>query len=563
MKEPKLKYSNTWNLPNDTTSEMTILSILLTNPLLIKDTLPNLKVETFFLEAHQLIYQTLLELFESNRKISLQAIMINLQNKNILQKIGGIEFLFPLFNTFHDPTELNYLILDINKKYIRRSIIELGKNFIFWGYANSENLEILLDKMEESVAILNKKQTIQKVYSAAEIIDELYNELKTKKITQTTSGLKTSFKDLDSIIQGFQTSDLIVIAGRPSMGKTAFSLNLGKNIVEAYNIPLIIFSLEMSRQQIIYRFLSTSAAINTTRLNSGKMTPLEWQSLGTAMKKIAELPIYIYDNPNLSLVDIKSKFRKIFLDKTKMGLVIIDYLQLMNLDFRPENRVQEISHITRSLKILAKEFEIPIIVLSQLNRGVESRTNKRPMLSDLRESGCITKNLETIHSWTKTSILKRNSLSFNFKGIKPTFLISLENDIVISLTSNHKVLSKNGWLQVTDLTLNTNIYCLVKKGQQIIKFGYHKIIKITYEGINSVYDKTIPSLHNYLTKTLILHNSIEQDADIVIMLYREDSYTEKSQNSLLTEFIVAKHRSGPVGTAKLLFIPSISTFKNI
>ena len=210
------------------------------------------------------------------------------------------------------------------------------------------------------------------------------------------NGLNTSFKDLDSILQGIQKSDLIIIAGRPSMGKTAFALNVGSKIVSKYKIPLIVFSLEMSRQQIIYRFLSENSQINSNRLKSAKMTPKEWNHLSNCMRDLANLPIFIDDNPNLSINDIRSRLRTIFSTKKKEGLIIIDYLQLMKTNLFSDNRVQEISYITRNLKILAKEFEVPIILLSQLSRNVESRNNKRPLLSDLRESGSIEQDADIV-----------------------------------------------------------------------------------------------------------------------------------------------------------------------
>jgi replicative DNA helicase len=256
------------------------------------------------------------------------------------------------------------------------------------------------------------------------------------------SGFLSSFQELDSILQGFQKYDLIVIAGRPSMGKTAFSLNIGINIIKQYKIPLIIFSLEMSRQQIIYRLISTDSEINSNRLKSGKMNAWEWKLLSKSMKEISELPIFIDDDPNINISDIRSKIKKIIHENNKDCLVIIDYLQLMRVNKKFENRSQEISYVTRNLKILAREFKIPIVILSQLSRNLESRPNKRPMLSDLRDSG-----------------------------------------------------------------------------------------------------------------------SIEQDADIVIMLYREDYYQDKKLEEQITEFIIAKHRNGPIGTAKLLFNPIYTNFK--
>jgi len=444
MNTNKLKYSNTTPLPNNFLAEQAILNILLTNSSLVKTALQNLKLESFYFEPHRLIYQIIIDLSEKNQSINLTSVITELENQGLLKKIGGIEKIVNIINRFEIFSELENYISLVNEKYLRRLLIELGKQIIIWGYTTSKDITELLDKTEQSIYNLNQQKISQKIYTAAEIIDDVFTELKLKIQKDKSSGLLTSFKDLDAIIQGFQNSDLIIVAGRPSMGKTAFSLNLGKNIVNIYNIPLIIFSLEMSRQQIIYRFISTNADINSNRLKSGKMNSKEWEALSNSMRNISELPIFIDDNPNLNLIEIRSKLRKILLEKNKKGIVIIDYLQLMKLNIKFENRSQEISYITRSLKILAKEFQIPIIVLSQLSRNVEARTNKRPMLSDLRESG-----------------------------------------------------------------------------------------------------------------------SIEQDADIVIMLYREEYYTEKKNDLQITEFIVAKHRNGPIGTARLLFNANTTSFNNL
>ena len=584
-----MKYLNPTPLPNNFLAEQAILNLLLTNPSLIKEALLDLKIESFYFEPHRLLYETICEIYEKNNVINITTIITSLQDKNILKEIGGIQRIITILNGFENFSELDTYIKQVNDKYLRRIIVEIGKQIITWGYTTSEDLDIILDKMEQSIFSLSQEKLSQKVYSAAEIMDDVFTEMKSKIKKDIPNGLNSSFKDLDSIIQGFQKSDLIIIAGRPSMGKTAFSLNLGKNIVEKYDVPLLIFSLEMSRQQIIYRFISTESNINANRLKSGKMSELEWKSLSTSMKKISELPIYIDDNPNLTLIDIRLRLRKVFNKKTNTGLVIIDYLQLMKLNSKLENRVQEISYITRNLKILAKEFKVPIIVLSQLSRNVESRTNKRPMLSDLRESGCIANvkktsfpfnslentNISTsdkqslqerqIKSWNQTNLVNETKFYFDFKGIKPTFLIILDNGTKLCLTSNHRILSKNGWVRAFQLKISTEIYCVLQEKNKSTElcYGYCKVKSILYQGINKVYDKTIAGFHNYLTNNIILHNSIEQDADIVIMLYREEYYSDNVSEEQITELIVAKHRNGPIGTAKLLFKPSVTSFVNL
>ena len=441
MNKLQIRYSNDTALPNNFLAEQAILNIILTKPSTFKVVLEKLKIESFYLQSHQLIYESLIDLVNENRPINITSVVTKLENKGYLKQIGGIEKIINIINRYESFLDLEDYIQLVNEKYLRRLLIELGKQIIGWGFTTSTEVDQILEKTEQSIYNLSQERTVPKFYSSAEIVDDIFEEMKLKAKIKN-SGLLSSYLQLDSILQGFQKSDLIVIAGRPSMGKTAFSLNLGMNIVKQYKIPLLIFSLEMSRQQIIYRLISTDSEINSNRLKSGKMNALEWKLLSKSMKQISELPIFIDDDPNITISDIRSKMKKILGENEKNCLVIIDYLQLMRVNKKFENRSQEISYVTRNLKILAKEFKVPIIILSQLSRNLESRPNKRPMLSDLRDSG-----------------------------------------------------------------------------------------------------------------------SIEQDADIVIMLYREDYYQDKKLEEQITEFIIAKHRNGPIGTAKLLFNPIYTNFK--
>jgi len=470
---------------HDYAIEEAILNIFLIYPDLIQENLGNLNINCFFDKSHRLIYSTISELAKNNTLLNITIIISKLQDKGIFKEIGGLPKIIKIINRQENFTALKEYIKIINEKYFRRLILELGKEIENLAVKSDFTLEEIINKIYTLIEDLNKKKLKEKIYSSAEIIDDIFNNFQTKQNETTTSNYQTSFKDLDSILQGFQKSDLIIIAGRPSMGKTAFSLNIAKNIVEKYQIPIVIFSLEMSRQQIIYRFLSSEAELNSSRLKSGKMTSLEWENLGKSMKIIAELPIFIDDNPNLTLIDIKTKLKNVLLEKKEIGLIIIDYLQLMKPHIKLENRTQEISYLTRNLKILAKEFNIPIILLSQLSRTVESRVNKRPMLSDLRESGCIVKtksfkdkkilkNVEqefvdsiipekNYYSWNLSNLIQNPEIQFELKGIKPTYLITLDNQVKIHLTANHRVLSKNGWIKVYQLTEQVEISCLIKK----------------------------------------------------------------------------------------------------
>ena len=336
------------------------------------------------------------------------------------------------------------------------------------------------------------------------------------------------------------------------MGKTAFCLNIAQNIAKLHQIPVLIFSLEMSKQQLINRFLSMLTGINSVKIRSGTLTLLEWEKFRQAIKTLSNLPIFIDDTSYINLAEIQVKSRQIVQQKNQLGLIIIDYLQLMQLNVKNENRAQELAYITRTLKILAKELNLPIIVLSQLSRNVESRLDKRPILSDLRDSGCLSFNKKAISQIQAVSLAKSTN-SFLIKktfltGTKPNYLLSLKIDF--SVTHKHKLFTNFGWLSLDQLNFETQYYYFSKKIQKpLLKLTGKNLI---YKKITSVYDLSIPKSKNYLTKGYLIHNSIEQDADIVLMLYRDDYYNTKNLSNI-TEIIVAKHRNGPIGIVKLIF----------
>ena len=365
----------------------------------------------------------------------------------MLQKIGGIKVLLELINQIPNLIYLEEYIRLVKDKFLKRLLIKLGYETINSGYISNMPVENILNNLENELFNLTNKIKTQKVSNNAQLLNNIFYELKEKFLNPTLPGLTSGFHSLDLLTQGFQKSDLIIIAGRPSMGKTALSLNITLNAIKSSRLPVLFFSLEMSKEQIMYRLLAIETSIDQTRLKNGRLYQNDWVKLNKMIKILSKLPFFIDDTPDLSVQDIRVKIKTIVLEQGQIGLVIVDYLQLMqNSNFKNGNRVQELSQITRSLKIIAREFNTPIIALSQLSRNVENRLDQKPILSDLRESG-----------------------------------------------------------------------------------------------------------------------SIEQDADLVLMIYRAKSNTSSSTNDQvlqLTELIIAKQRNGPIGTVKLKFNEKQTKFLN-
>lgn len=446
----KLSLSHDQYLPHNFLAEKIILSSLLISSEAIELTIRSIRIETFYFKNHQELYKVILEMY--NKKISIDIVTLNtfLQDTGKLNLIGGTKVLIELINYVPNLSYLEEYIKLVQDKFLRRCLIKLGYEIINSAYITNVSLESIFLNLESKVFELTNEIQTQTVATTADLFSNIFLELKQKSLNPSLSGIPSGFYDLDSFTQGFQKSDLIIIAGRPSMGKTALALNMGLNILKNTKLPVIFFSLEMSKEQLTYRLLTHETDITNLRLKSGNLYKEDWSLLNQTMKNLSTLPLFLDDTPNPSIQDLKSKLKKILFEQGQIGLVIIDYLQLMqNSQLKTDNRAQELSQITRSLKNLAREFNIPIIALSQLSRSVENRPNKRPILSDLRESG-----------------------------------------------------------------------------------------------------------------------SIEQDADLVLMLYRESYYltndeTRSQNNSDLVELIITKQRNGPIGTVELLFDSSRTKFSNL
>jgi len=384
-------------LPHNFLAEKIVLSSLLISSEAIETCLRSLTIDAFYFKNHREIYKAILIMYKKNIPIDIVTLNTFLQNQGLLPKIGGIKVLIELVNQLPNLVYLEEYIRIIQDKYIRRSLIKLGYEAINSGYITNISLEEILSSLEKQMFSLTNESKNQDVFSSVDLFSQILLELKYKSSKSVLAGLSSGFYDLDSLTQGFQKSDLIIIAGRPSMGKTAFSLNIATNIVKKYKLPILFFSLEMSKEQLAYRLLSAEALINPMRLRNGHLNKKDWLKLHRIIKNLSSLPFFIDDTPNLSIQAIRSKVKKLIFEQNNIGLVVIDYLQLMQSStLKSSNRVQELSQITRSLKNLAREFNVPVIALSQLSRNVENRIIKRPILSDLRESGSIEQDADLV-----------------------------------------------------------------------------------------------------------------------------------------------------------------------
>nr|YP_009694229.1 Replication helicase subunit [Hapterophycus canaliculatus]AXU40647.1 Replication helicase subunit [Hapterophycus canaliculatus] len=569
-------------LPYNLLAEKLVLGSILTIPEAILVVSEKLPIEAFYLDTHQIIYKALLILYAEGKTVDYINLITWIQDNGFLLKIGGANILLDLLNQINRLTNLEEYIALIYEKYLRRSLIKLGEEIIENGYLTEIPLETIFTKIEQSFFLLSENKSRQHLISVEQGLQQILKEIDEGLRVPRLPGLKTTFIEFDIITQGFQNSDLIIIAGRPSMGKTAFAFNLAKNIAQNHNTGVVFFSLEMTRQQLLYRLLASEVEITNTRLRASRIKETEWLKINATIQDLSNLKLFIDDTPDLSVGEIKLKIKTIDLESSKhVSLIVIDYLQLLEGVEQNSNRVQELSKITRDLKKLARDLNLPIIVLSQLSRNVESRVNKKPILADLRESGCINfssdkyikkikdKRKKFVFCWTGNFLVKQKILNIKLTGQKPIYKLESNLGWGLLITSNHKILTNKGWKKIDQLITNNFLSAKLLLGVKVLKNSnkssvtWEKVNKISYYKLAPVYDLHISNYSNYLTNHLVIHNSIEQDADIVIMLYREDYYNKETVEKNIIELIIAKHRNGPIGSTKLIFDPKYLRFFNL
>lgn len=382
-------------IPQNIDAEEAVLGAILVNPDCITKVVEVLRAESFYKPAHRYVYDAMVQLFNQNERIDLVSVSDVLNFGSKLELVGGRAFINDLSYKTITTSNIEYYAKIVQEKAIKRSLINAGSEIVSLGY-DMNSTDESLNAAEKLIFDIASKKATKDLSHVKDLVLQSYEKIEYRyNHRDELTGVPTGFYELDTMTSGLQKSDLIILAARPSMGKTAFALNIAQNVAIRANTAVAIFSLEMSKEQLVQRMLCSEAEVDSQRLRSGHMQSKDWEKLANAMNEFAEAPLYIDDAGGCTLTDIRAKCRRLAMEEKKLGLVVIDYLQLME-GVGKEDRIQQISAISRGLKTLARELNVPVIALSQLSRAVEQRKDRRPMLSDLRESGAIEQDADIV-----------------------------------------------------------------------------------------------------------------------------------------------------------------------
>lgn len=430
--------------PQNIEAEQAVLGAILLDSDALVTAMERVSSDDFYRGSHQRIFEAMIELAQEDEPVDLITLTARLQNKQELEEAGGVTYLSELANAVPTAANVDYYAQIVEEKSMLRRLIRTATQIVSNGYASSEDVGLMLNDAEQRILEISQRRSSSGFVSIRDVLMEVFERVEFLYSHKGgTTGIPSGFHDLDKMTSGFQRSDLIIVAARPSVGKTAFALNIAQNVGVRAKETVAIFSLEMGAAQLVQRMVCAESNVDAQRMRTGFLESDDWEKLTMAIGALSEANIYIDDSPGITVADIRAKCHRLKQEKG-LGMILIDYLQLISGRGKGDNRQQEVSEISRTLKQIARELDVPVIALSQLSRGVEQRQDKRPMMSDLRESG-----------------------------------------------------------------------------------------------------------------------SIEQDADIVAFLYRDDYYDKETEKKNIIEIIIAKQRNGPVGTVELAFLKNYNKFVSL
>ncbi|MEK7643305.1 MAG: replicative DNA helicase [Patescibacteria group bacterium] len=407
--------------PHNKDAEMAVLGSVMMDPNAIARVLDVLQAEDFYHAEHAIVYRTMVELFDKSAPLDILAVQSNLAEKKLLERAGGPAYLTTLINSVASSSNIAHYAELVKKKRVLRDLISSAYHIGELGYREDEDVAMLLDEAERHIFGISKHSLKQKFVPVRSALEDAWSRIDTlHKGDGALRGIPTGFDKLDSLLSGLQKSDLVILAARPSLGKTTFALDIARNAAVTHKIPVAIFSLEMSTPQLVDRFISAEAHVDLWKLRTGRLSEAsnDFVRINDALSRLAEAPIFIDDAATSSALQMRAMARRLQAE-TNLGLIVIDYLQLMqgHRFSGDSNRVQEISEISRSLKQLARELDVPVLALSQLSRAVEQRPDQRPRLSDLRESGSIEQDADVVMFIYREDKIRKESARPNIAQI--------------------------------------------------------------------------------------------------------------------------------------------------
>jgi replicative DNA helicase len=375
--------------PQNLEAEQSVLGAMIVDRAAVEKAIEILRPEDFYREAHQRVFEAAWDLAERSEPVDLITISDALRIRNQLDQVGGVSYLATLADMVPTTSNVEYYARIVEQKAIMRRLIEASSRIAGWGYEQAEPADVVVDRSEQEIFKVGQRRLGKYFIPLRELMADGWDAIDAAYTDKRDiTGVDTGFERLNFLTSGLQPSDFVIIAARPSMGKTAFALNLAVNAAKSQNIAVAVFSLEMSKMQIALRFMTAEARVNAHRLRTGYLREGDWAKLSEAIGRLSNLQVHVDDTTDVTPMQMRAKCRRLAAEH-KLGLVVVDYLQLIRGTGRDENRNQEITSIARSLKSMAKELDVPVVALSQLSRNVERREDKRPMLSDLRDSGSI------------------------------------------------------------------------------------------------------------------------------------------------------------------------------
>ncbi len=607
--------------PQAVEAERSVLASMLLGSEAVGRAVELVEASVFYRTAHQKIFDAIVALYNRSEQADSITVTEELRKRGDLEAVGGAATLAQILEYATTTANLEEHVNIVASKSVLRELIHATQEIQEESFAASDQTSDILDRAEQRIFAITDARVRQGFVPLKSLLKPAFEHIQTLfERKEHVTGVPSGYTDLDKMTAGFQKGDLIIIAGRPSMGKTSLAVNIVENAAIRHSVPSAIFSIEMSKEQLVLRLLCSQSEVALHKVRNGFLGHEDWPRLTTGAGLLTQAPIWLDDSASPTVLELRAKCRRLKAEG-KLGLVVIDYLQLIRAAGRAENRVQEISQITRALKALAKELDVPVIALSQLSRAVEQRTgkDKRPQLSDLRESGCLTadtriwradtgaevslgelllKGETDIPVWTmdESHRLVEGRMTHVFaSGVKPVFELRLASGRRVKASPNHPFLTLDGWRRLDQLAIGERLaaaartptvipagvdgWAQVVPREHVESHGallieapvasslaesdvfWDTIVAIEPKGDEPVFDATVPGTHNFIADGIVAHNSVEQDSDVVMFVFREEYY--KPDDPTLkgkATIIIGKQRNGPTGDVTLTFLREFTKF---